>query len=119
MFETPYKGLFAIKPCCTNGTVTFQCGLIQIRHNISRINPYKSSTKVEDINPENMLTSSHIFSGLISSTFVPYLYGLIPRILYLICIGPHCNVTVPLIQHGFIENGPLYGISNIFTQRYY
>ena len=66
-----------------------------------------------------MLTSSHIFSGLISSTFVPDLYELIRRILCLICIVPHCNVTVPLVQHGFIANGPLYGVSNIFTLRYY
>ena len=54
MLETPYKGRFEINPCWTNGTVTFQCGLIQIRHNIRRINPYKSGTKVEDINPENI-----------------------------------------------------------------
>ena len=60
MFETPYKGLFAIKPCCTNGTVTFQCGLIQIRHNIRRINPYKSGAKVGDINPENMCDNVNI-----------------------------------------------------------
>ena len=66
-----------------------------------------------------MLKSAHIFSGLISSTFVLDLYGLIRRIFCLIYIGPHFNVTVPLGLHSFIENGPLYGISNIFTQRYY
>ena len=66
-----------------------------------------------------MLTSSHIFSGFIYTTFVPDLYGLIRRILCLIFIGPHCNVAVPLIQHDFIANGPLYGVSDIFTQRYY
>ena len=58
-----------------------------------------------------MLTLSHIFSGFISSTLAPYLNGLIQRILCLTCMGPHCNVTVPLVQHGFIENGPLYAVS--------
>ena len=60
MFETPYKGPFAIKPCCTNGTTTLQCGLIQIRHNMRRIKTYKSGTKVEDINPENMCDDVNI-----------------------------------------------------------
>ena len=60
MFETPYKGPFDIKPCWTNGMVTLQCGLIQIRHNIRRINPYKSGTKVEDINPENICDDVNI-----------------------------------------------------------
>ena len=54
MLETPYKGPFAIEPCWTNGTVTLQCGPIQIRHNICRINSYKSGKKVEYINPENI-----------------------------------------------------------------
>ena len=58
-----------------------------------------------------MLTLSHIFSGLISPTFVPDLYGLIRRILCLTCIGPYCNVAVTLVQHGFIANGPLYPIT--------
>ena len=66
-----------------------------------------------------MLTSLQICSGFISSTFVPDLYGLIRRVLCLICIRPHLNVTVPLVQHGFIENRPLYGISNIFTTHHY
>ena len=54
----PYKGLFAIKPCWTNVTVALQCGLIQIRHNTRRNNPYKSGTKVEDINPEKCVKMS-------------------------------------------------------------
>ena len=66
-----------------------------------------------------MLASSQIFSGFIYPTFVPDLYELIRRILCLICIVSHCNVTVSLIQHGFIANGPLYGVSKFFTQRYY
>ena len=60
MLETPYKGPFAIKPCWTNGTVTLQCGPIQIRHNIGHIKPYKSRTKVEDINPEHMCENVNI-----------------------------------------------------------
>ena len=45
-----------------------------------------------------MLTLSQIFLGLISSTFVSDLYGLIRRILYLIYVAPHCNETMPLLQ---------------------
>ena len=60
MLYTPYKGPFAKKPCCTDGTVTVQCGLIKNRHNIRRINPYKSGTKVEDINPENICDDVNI-----------------------------------------------------------
>ena len=63
-----------------------------------------------------MLILSHIFSGFISSTFVLDLYGLIQHILCLICIRPHCNVTVPLVQLGCIINGPLYGLSNILLR---
>ena len=66
-----------------------------------------------------MLILSHIFSGFISSTFVLDLYDLIRRILCLICIGPHYNVTVTSVQYGFIINGPLYGVYKNFTQRYY
>ena len=65
------------------------------------------------ITDDHMLTLSHICSGLIYSTFVLDLYGLIRHISCLIYIGPHCNVTVPLVQDGFIANGPLYGVSNI------
>ena len=54
MLETPYKGPFVIKLFWTNGTVTLQCGPIQIRHNIRCINSYKYGTKVRHINPENM-----------------------------------------------------------------
>ena len=60
MLEPPYKGPFAINPYCTNGTVTLQCGTIQIRHHIRRINLYTSGTKVEDINPENMCDDVNI-----------------------------------------------------------
>ena len=60
MLETPYKVPFLIKPCWTNGTVTLQCGPRQIKHNIRCINPYKSGTKVEHINPENMCDNVNI-----------------------------------------------------------
>ena len=48
-YETPYKVLFLIEQCWTNGMVTLQCGAIKIRYNIRRINPYKFDTNVEYI----------------------------------------------------------------------
>ena len=48
-YETPYKGPFVITQCWTNSTVTLQCGMIQISHNIRRIGLYTSDTNVEDI----------------------------------------------------------------------
>ena len=59
-YETQYKGLFMITWCWNNGTVIIKYGPIQIRHNISQINPYKSDTKVEDINPKNMCDNVNI-----------------------------------------------------------
>ena len=53
-YETPYNGPFLITWCCTNGTFTIKYGLIQIRHNIRQIKPYKYDTTVEDINTVNM-----------------------------------------------------------------
>ena len=53
-YETPYKGLFMITQCFTNGTVNLQYGATQIKYNIRRIKPYKSDTKVEDFNSINM-----------------------------------------------------------------
>ena len=49
-YEIPYKDLFLITQCWTNGTVTLQCGPKNIWHNIRRINPYKSDTNVGNIN---------------------------------------------------------------------
>ena len=60
MLETPYKGPFAINPCWTNGMVTLQCDPIKIGNNIRHINLYKSGTKVEDINLENMCDNVNI-----------------------------------------------------------
>ena len=51
--------------------------------------------------PDRLLT-------LISSTFVSDLYQLIQRIWCLICIGPYFIVTVQLVQHRVITNGPVY-----------
>ena len=50
--ETPYNILFVITMCCTNGTVILHCCATKIRHNICRINPYKSDINVEDVNIE-------------------------------------------------------------------
>ena len=62
-----------------------------------------------------MLTSSYIFPGLIPTMFVSDLYGLIQRILYLILFRPYCIVTVMLVQHPVITDGPLYGISYLYA----
>ena len=57
-----------------------------------------------------MLTLSEILFELESSTLVSYFYGLIRRILYVICVAPHCNFTMPLVKYCVITNGPLYGV---------
>ena len=49
-YETSFKVPFVISQCFTNGVVNLQYGLIQIRHNIRLINPYKYDTNFEDIN---------------------------------------------------------------------
>ena len=51
-----------ITQCFTNGTVHLQYGGTQIKHNIRRINPYKSDTKVEDLNSINMSDGVNILS---------------------------------------------------------
>ena len=48
-YEMPYKYPFVITQCCTNITVTLQCGLIQISHNLCRVGPYTYDTNVEHI----------------------------------------------------------------------
>ena len=60
-YETPYKVPFLITQCFTNGTVNLQHGVTKIRYNIRQINPYKSDTNVEDINPENMYDEVNIW----------------------------------------------------------
>ena len=68
------------------------------------------------ISGDHMLTSSCIFSVVTSSTFVSDIYGLIRRILCLICVAPYCNVTVPLDQHYVIKNETLYGASYFYAE---
>ena len=60
-YEMPYWGPFAITRCYTNSIVSLQYSPISIRHNIRQINPYKSDTNVEDINPENMYDEVNIW----------------------------------------------------------
>ena len=62
-----------------------------------------------------MLTLSHIFSGLISSKFLSDLYGLIRRILFLICIRPYCNFTLTLVKHRVITHGTLNGVYYLYA----
>ena len=44
-----------------------------------------------------MFTSEEIFFELESLTAVSDLYGLMQGILYVICVAPYCNFTVPLV----------------------
>ena len=59
-YETPYRGPFVITQCFTNGTVNLQYGVIQIKYNIRRINPYRLDTKVEDYNSIHMYDAFNI-----------------------------------------------------------
>ena len=45
---------FVITRRFNNGTVNLHYGPIKTGYNIRLIKPYKSDTKLEDINPENM-----------------------------------------------------------------
>ena len=45
----PYKVLFHITQCWTNGMVILQCGAIKFSHNICCIKTYKYDTNVKDI----------------------------------------------------------------------
>ena len=56
----PYKLPFVMTQCFTNGMVNLQCGAIQIKYDIRRINPNKSDTKVEDNNSINMYDAVNI-----------------------------------------------------------
>ena len=56
-----------------------------------------------------------LVSGLIYSTLILDVYGLIWCLLYLLSIAPHCNETVPLVQHYFIKNGTLNGVSYFYA----
>ena len=59
-YETPYKCLFFITQCFTNGNVNLQCGAIKIKYNIRRSKPYKLDTKVEDSDSINMYDAVNI-----------------------------------------------------------
>ena len=48
-YETPYNGMFDVTQCCTNGTVTLECGTVKNGYNIHQINPYTTDTNVEYI----------------------------------------------------------------------
>ena len=58
-----------------------------------------------------MLTVPYICFGLKSSTLVFDLYGLMRRILYIICITLYCNITVLWVKNCVITKGPLNGVS--------
>ena len=62
-----------------------------------------------------MLTLSYTFIELEPSTLVSDLYGFMRRILYLISVAPILNETLPLVQHRFIKNGPVYGVSYLYA----
>ena len=59
-YEMPYKYSFGITQCWTNGMVTFQCGAIEIRHNIRHIKLYTYDTNIEDITTKNMYDDVNI-----------------------------------------------------------
>ena len=62
-----------------------------------------------------MFTVSYTFIELKSSTLVSDLYGLMQRILCLICITPHCKFTVPLVNTVLSQRG-LYMAFHICMQ---
>ena len=62
-----------------------------------------------------MLTSSDIFLGLISSTFISYLYGLMRRILHVIFITEHYKIAAPLVNNRDIKNGPVYRVLHLYV----
>ena len=49
-----YKSPFVITNCFNNVTVKLQCGVIEIKYIIRRIEPYKYDTNVEDIKSKIM-----------------------------------------------------------------
>ena len=47
-YQTPYKGSFEIKQCCTNGNITLQNGATKLIYNLHHIKPYTPDTNVKD-----------------------------------------------------------------------
>ena len=58
-YETPYKRKFEITQCWTNDTVTFQCGAIKIRYNISIMKLCTNDTNIDDVIAETNAIISH------------------------------------------------------------
>ena len=70
-YDTPYKGSFVITQCWINDTVTWNCGTIQIRYNISCIKSCKSDTNVEDNSSENDVWQfQHLNFQLYTSVYI-------------------------------------------------
>ena len=63
----------------------------------------------------HMLTSSDICFALESLTLVSDLYGLIRRMLYVVCVAPHCKFTVTLVNTVLSKVGP-YMVFHIYMQ---
>ena len=59
-YENPYKGLFVITQCFTNGKVNLKCGPTEIRYNIRLIGIYQYDTKVEYSNSKIMYDDVNI-----------------------------------------------------------
>ena len=59
-YETPYKGLFLITQCFTNGMLNLQYGAVKIKYNICLIHPCKSDTKVDNFSSKNMTDDVNI-----------------------------------------------------------
>ena len=59
-YESPYKIPSVITRCFTNGMVNIQYDPTEIRHNIRRVNTFKSDTNIEDINPKSMYNDANI-----------------------------------------------------------
>ena len=71
---------------------------------------------LECITGNHMLTLSYIFFNVnIFSTFIRYIW-LKSMYIMPIFITPHCNVTMPLVQHCVITNVLLYGVSYLYTE---
>ena len=62
-----------------------------------------------------MFTSSDIFIELESLILVSNLYGLMQRILCLICVAPYCNFTVPFLKHCVTQKGNLHGVQYFYA----
>ena len=62
-----------------------------------------------------MLTSSDMLFKIKSSNLVSDLFGLMPRILCLVFVGPSYKFTAPLVKHSVITKGALYVSSYLYA----